>query len=106
MRSADDLDRDLRFSFLSSEIAIDKELQFCHVVPALFLHRSFIQIGLPLLQDLVLGRVSQVPLVWIGGHHLRSARHFLGSELLFCFATVPLLFFLGSIFRSNLSLEF
>ena len=106
MQSADDSDRDLHFSFQSFETAINKVLQFCHEVLARFLNQSFLQIDLTLLQGLVLGRVLQVPSVLIRGHHLRLARHFLGSELLFCFTAILLLFFLGSIFRSNLSLEF
>ena len=63
MRSADDSDKDLRFSFRFSETAIDRVLQFCRGVPTRFLHQSFAQIGLALLQDLVLGMVSQVLVV-------------------------------------------
>ena len=106
MRSVDDSDKDLRFSSLFSETAIDRVPQFCHGVPTLFLHRSFVQISLALLRDLVLGTVSQVLSVWIRGHRQRSARRSLGSGLLFCFTATLLLFFLGSIFRSNLFLEF
>ena len=90
MRSVDDSDKDPRFSFQFSEIEINKELQFCHEVRAQFLHQSFVQVCLALLQDLVLGTVLQVLLVWIRGHHQRSARHSLGSELLFC-STIILL---------------
>ena len=106
LQNADDSDKDLRFSFQFSETAINRELQFCHGVPAQFLHQSFLQFDLPLLQGLAPRMVLQALLVWIRGHHQREARHFLGSELLFCFAAILPLFFLGSIFRSNLFLEF
>ena len=105
-QSADDSDKVLHFSFLFSETAINTVPQFCHGVLARFLHQSFAQAGLAPLQDLVLRTVSLVLLIWIKGHRLRLVRHFLGSELPFCFITVLLLSFLGSIFRSNLSLGF